>query len=238
VFIASFSSGPWQANTYLLRASEDTDQVIIIDPGMGSADIVRRVLKEQSWQLAGVLGTHGHVDHIGDAALLANENSVPLWLHSADDYMLLRPSAGVGEDSLPVIMQWVGSDHLPAPEQRVDLADKHKIEVAGITFGIQHAPGHTPGSVLFTTGAVETKPDGTQVSRRITFSGDVLFAGSIGRTDMPGGDQLTMIDTLSRVVLAIPDDNRILPGHGEPTVMSVEKASNPYLQPEFLEINI
>jgi glyoxylase-like metal-dependent hydrolase (beta-lactamase superfamily II) len=209
-----------------------------VDPGVGCAPTVRQILTENNWTLAGVLGTHGHLDHIGDAAVLANEAGVPLWLHSADDYMLLRPSAGLGPDYLPLIEQFLGADRLPEPEQRVDLADKHRIEVAGMRFGVEHAPGHTPGSVILTTKSTDTKADGSQQTYRVAFSGDVLFANSIGRTDLPGGDQQVMMDTLQRVVLAIPDETRILPGHGDKTVMGLERSTNPYLQPEFLEINI
>ena len=209
---------PWAPNCYLVGA-DGSAQVVVIDPGVDAAGPVGRVLDDRGWTLAGVIATHGHVDHIGDAARLANDAGVPMWLHSADDYMLLTPSAGLGPGSRGM-MQALYQDRLPAPDQRVDLANQSSIDIAGLHFDVLPAPGHTPGCVILTA----TTDDGP-----IAWTGDVVFEGSIGRTDLPGGDPSAMSRTLREVVLPRDDATRLLPGHGPSTTMRQERFANPYL---------
>ena len=209
---------PWATNCYVV-AADGSSQVVVIDPGVDAADPVRRVLDDHGWTLAGVIATHGHVDHIGDAARLANEAGVPMWMHSADDYMLLRPSSGLGAGSYEM-MQALYQDRLPTPDQRVDLATQSSIDVAGLHFDVLPAPGHTPGCVIL-TAATDDGP--------IAWTGDVVFAGSIGRTDLPGGDAIAMSCTLCEVVQPLDDATRLLPGHGPSTTMRRERFGNPYL---------
>jgi len=225
VFIASFQVGPWQTNCYVLRA-DDSPDAIVVDPGVDAQAPVIHMLADKGWGLAGVLATHGHVDHIGDAARLANRFGAPLWMHGADDYMLTRPSAGLGTQWAPYLADLLGEDALPAPEHRVDLADGGGIEAAGLRLSITPAPGHTPGSVL-----ARLDDD----AGPLILCGDVVFAGSIGRTDLPGGDSRVMLATLRDVVSFLPGDARLLPGHGPATTMARERAVNPYLQRDVLE---
>ncbi|MDR1355550.1 MAG: MBL fold metallo-hydrolase [Propionibacteriaceae bacterium] len=225
MFIASFATGPWQANCYLIRR-DHASETVAVDPGVDAAAMLTQLLQEHDWTLAGVLCTHAHVDHIADAARLANVTHVPLWLHSADDYMLTQPSAGLGADSIPLMKQLFGADELEAPVLREDLAGVSAITVAGITFQVTHTPGHTPGSVVFTV----PQDDGD-----LAFVGDLVFAGSIGRTDLPGGDPQQMVASLRRVVLGWDDATKLLPGHGETTVLARQRVVNPYLQVQFLE---
>ncbi|MDR2620684.1 MAG: MBL fold metallo-hydrolase [Propionibacteriaceae bacterium] len=227
MFIASFATGPWQANCYLIW-QDSALETVVIDPGVDAAPTVQSELQKRGLRLAGVLCTHGHVDHIADAARLANEAGVPMWLHSADDYMLTTPSAGIGADSVPLMRQLFGADSLPAPLQREDLLGVASLTVAGITFRVTHTPGHTPGCVVFTTADA----DGD-----IAFGGDLVFAGSIGRTDLPGGDSAQMVKSLRDVVLSWDDTTRLLPGHGEATILARERVVNPYLQPYFLGVS-
>ena len=219
VFIESLIVGPWETNCYLLGAS-DTSQVVVIDPGFDAAEAVGRALEDNRKTLAGVIATHGHVDHIADAAKLANQAEVPMWLHSGDDYMLTTPLAGLDARSAQAMSALV-ADELPAPNKRVDLAGLANIEVAGLRLGVLHAPGHTPGCVLL-TGQDEQGP--------IVWCGDVVFAGSVGRTDLPGGDPEVMRRSLREVVFSLDDAVRLLPGHGPATTMARERRLNPYFQ--------
>jgi len=217
VLIECLVVGPWETNCYL-AAADGSSQVVVVDPGVDAARLVRRILNDRGWALAGVIATHGHVDHIGDAARLANESGVPMWLHSADDYMLATPSVGLGADSRD-LMQALYQDELPTPQQRVDLADRVSIDIAGLHFDVLPAPGHTPGSVIL-TAATDDGP--------IAWVGDVVFKGSIGRTDLPGGNPSAMSQTLREMVLPLDDATRLLPGHGPSTTMRRERFGNPY----------
>ena len=216
VFIESLVVGSWQTNCYLVGAT-NSSEVVVIDPGMQAAEPVRAVLKDRGWRLSGVIATHGHVDHIADAATLANAAGVPLWLHSGDDYMLTNPLAGISAESQAVVAAMYPRG-LEAPAQRRDLAGLDVVDVAGLSLAVSAAPGHTPGCVLL--GA-----------ESVVWCGDVVFAGSVGRTDLPGGDPQTMRDTLRDVVLRLDDSTRLLPGHGPATSMYQERRTNPYLQP-------
>jgi glyoxylase-like metal-dependent hydrolase (beta-lactamase superfamily II) len=143
-----------------------------------------------------------------------------MWFHSDDTYMLRRPSAGLGPDSIDLIRAVCGRDELPVPDILIDLAECDRVRTAGFTLCVTSAPGHSPGSVLFGLDAA----DGP-----IVFTGDVIFAGSVGRTDLPGGDPSVMAATLAGVVADIDDRARLLPGHGPATTMARERLTNPYL---------
>ena len=228
MFLASFAAGPWQANCYLIAPGAGRE-CVIIDPGVEAADGVRSLLAEHSLTPAAVLATHGHIDHIASAAVLADEYGVELWLHPADRHLLTDPAAGLGGDSRALLAQY-----LPGPfaePERLRFFGEEGIEVAGLEFSLSHAPGHTAGCVLLGVDY----PGHDQLDR-IVFSGDVLFAGSIGRTDLPGGDADVMRQSLAGPVLAIADTAAVLPGHGPQSTMARERATNPYLQPAFLRI--
>ena len=228
MFLASFVAGPWQANCYLIAPAVGRE-CVILDPGVEAAAGVKTLLAEHSLTPAAVLATHGHIDHIASAAGLADEYGVELWLHPADRHLLTDPAAGLGPDSRALLAQY-----LPGPltePERLRFFTEEGIEAAGLEFSLSHAPGHTPGCVLLGIDY----PGHDQIDR-IVFSGDVLFAGSIGRTDLPGGDPEVMRQSLAGPVQAIGDSTALLPGHGPQSTMARERATNPYLQPAFLRI--
>ncbi len=228
MFLASFAAGPWQANCYLIAPAAGRD-CVIIDAGVEAADGVKAVLAEHSLTPAAVFATHGHIDHIASAAGLADEYGVELWLHPADRHLLTDPGAGISPEGRQLLAQY-----LPGPfvePEKLRFFGEEGIEAAGLEFSLRHAPGHTAGCVLLGVGY----PGHEQIDQ-VVFSGDVLFAGSIGRTDLPGGDPEAMRQSLAGTVLAIPDATAVLPGHGPQSTMARERATNPYLQPDFLRI--
>lgn len=228
MFLASFAAGPWQANCYLIAPAAGRD-CVIIDAGVEAADGVKAVLAEHSLTPAAVFATHGHIDHIASAAGLADEYGVELWLHPADRHLLTDPGAGISPEGRQLLAQYLPGRFVEPEKLR--FFGEEGIEAAGLEFSLRHAPGHTAGCVLLGVGY----PGHEQIDQ-VVFSGDVLFAGSIGRTDLPGGDPEAMRQSLAGTVLAIPDATAVLPGHGPQSTMARERATNPYLQPDFLRI--
>jgi glyoxylase-like metal-dependent hydrolase (beta-lactamase superfamily II) len=225
VFIATFHGGPWDANCYVVKPDSGT-QAVVIDPGFGTAEAVDKLLSERGWSLDAVLATHGHVDHIAEAAVLANSHKVPMMLHAGDNFMLTTPSAGIGPDTVPLMVQLLGADELPAPERLEDMSEVSSVSAAGLEFAVTPAPGHSPGCVVYTL--LDAQP--------IAFVGDLIFAGSIGRTDLPRGNPAQMVKSLKEVVLPMADDTQVLNGHGPATTIGRERRANPYLQPQVLAL--
>lgn len=223
MLIAGFPSGPWQANCYVV--SGDGRRCVVIDPGMGAAAEVERIVGERGLTVEGVLLTHGHIDHVADAAAVADAHGVPAWLHAADRELLTDPGPGIRQALAPLF----GALDLREPADLRLLAGGETVDVAGLAFRVVHAPGHRPGCVLFRLPLADSAP-----LTEVVFTGDVVFAGSIGRTDLPGGDPDAMVTTLAGVVLGLPDTAALLPGHGGQSTMARERADNPYLQPSFL----
>ncbi len=229
MFLASFPAGPWQANCYL-AATAAGRECVIVDPGVDAYDGVRATVAEHGLTPVGVLLTHGHIDHVASATRVAHAWGVPAWIHAADRELLTDPVAGLGPGSAELLASVLGGAELAEPG---DLRFfESGLDVAGLTFEVVHAPGHRPGCVMLSTPLT-----GHDQLDSVVFSGDVLFAGSIGRTDLPGGDHAVMLDTLRGPVLDLPDTAAILPGHGQQTVMARERATNPYLQSDFLQPN-
>jgi hydroxyacylglutathione hydrolase len=229
VFIVPFVSGPWQANCYLLSVQpgrpSDPQPAVVIDPGVATRKTIEELLTRHSLRLAGVLLTHGHIDHVADAAELANDHQVPVWLHPNDRAMLTQPGLGLGPEGAFLVASVLGSDRLPAPNDLRELSDGQQLELAGLGFEVLHSPGHTPGCVV-----LRSEHEGSPV----LFSGDVLFAGSMGRVDLPGGSMAEMTVSLRRLRTEIDAATSILPGHGPATTMAAELANNPYLTQEIL----
>lgn len=228
MFLASFAAGAWQANCYLIAPAAGRE-CVIIDAGVDAAEGVRQLVAEHELTPAAVLATHGHIDHVASAAGLADEYGVELWVHPADRHLLTDPAAGLAADSRALLAQY-----LPGPfvePRRLRFFGDEGVELAGLEFSLSHAPGHTAGCVLLGVDYA-----GHHEIDRIVFSGDVLFAGSIGRTDLPGGDPEVMKQSLAGPVWEIPDSAAVLPGHGPQSTMAAERATNPYLQPAFLRI--
>ena len=226
MFLASFPAGPWQANCYLAAPAAGAE-CVVIDPGVDAFDGVRAAVANHGLTPVGVLLTHGHIDHVASATRVADEWGVPAWIHADDRELLTDPVAGLGPSSAELLAQVLGDLDLAEPE---DLRFfETGLDVAGLSFEVMHAPGHRPGCVM-----LSSRLTGHDQLDAVVFSGDVLFAGSIGRTDLPGGDHAVMLDTLRGPVLGLPDTAAILPGHGQQTVMARERATNPYLQADYL----
>lgn len=222
----------------------DDGSCVVVDPGAGVAPAVARTVAAEGLRVTGVLATHGHADHVWDAAAVAGAAGVPLRLHAADAHRLADPwstlaagdagpdaravadalragVAGLGLDvarPAPVDVETFG-DPADGTGDRPRTADV-PLDLGGVRLVARHAPGHTGGSTLY---LVE------QGDEAVVLTGDVLFAGGVGRTDLPGGDAAVMATTLREVVGVLPRRARVLPGHGPTSRVDVELATNPYL---------
>jgi hydroxyacylglutathione hydrolase len=225
VFIASFPAGPWQTNCYLVATGPGAE-CVIIDPGMDAVDGVTGLVAEHRLKPVAVLLTHGHLDHMFSVTPLCRSADATCWIHADDRVLLTDPLRAMSADTRVLLEQLSGGPAaFTEPDEVRELRDGSEVSVAGLSFGALHAPGHTPGSVMFRT-AYEPEPD----IDSLVFSGDVLFAGSIGRTDLPGGNHPDMLRSLRTKVLPLPDSVVVLPGHGPQTTVARERAENPYLQ--------
>ncbi|MDR0782967.1 MAG: MBL fold metallo-hydrolase [Propionibacteriaceae bacterium] len=225
MFLRAIECGPLQANCYILAPSDNSD-CLIIDPGMEAADAVQALVTKQGLTPRAILATHGHFDHVADFAHLADHYDVPAWIHSADQPLLRDPAGGV-DPGLGALLRSLLPDGLPAPKVLSWVDDQTELHLAGLDIAIIPAPGHTLGCVFYQVRDADTGTD-------LTFTGDVLFAGSIGRTDTPFADHAAMVRTLKGPVLSLPDSAQILPGHGPASTMAIERRTNPFLQPSFL----
>jgi glyoxylase-like metal-dependent hydrolase (beta-lactamase superfamily II) len=194
---------------------------VVVDPGQDAAPGVADIVGEHRLKPVAVLLTHGHVDHMWSVTPVAGAYDATAWIHPADRHLLTDPMAGISGESAAMLLG--GRYEFTEPESVVELEDGQRLELAGLEVVVDHTPGHTEGSVTFRT------PYGADDVSDVMFSGDLLFAGSIGRTDLPGGDHPTMLRTLRDKVLALPDDVAVLPGHGEQTSIGRERATNPFL---------
>lgn len=206
--IMGFAAGPYQTNCYL---AVEGGHVTVVDPGMHTADAINGYLEENDLELDQVILTHGHIDHTRDAGTLAARHGVPVFIHEADAFML-DDGAGVSPQSQVL---FDAKNMTPIKDLRF-FGDGDTVTIAGQDFEIQHAPGHSPGSVLL-------------VAAEYCFAGDVVFKGSIGRTDLPQSSPSEMDQTLKNVVLALDDKLMLLPGHGPTTTMRAERTTNPFL---------
>ena len=221
MLIAGFPAGPWGTNCYVAATGPGTE-CVVIDPGKDAAEGVERVVRENKLKPVAVLVTHGHVDHMWCVAPVAGTYDATAWIHPSDRHLLSDPMAGMSPETTQMLL---GGDYSWAePDDVRELSDLAELELAGLRFVVDHTPGHTEGSVTF-----RTPYDQRDVSE-VMFSGDLLFAGSIGRTDLPGGDHAKMLRSLAGKVLPLGDDIVVLPGHGEQTSIGRERATNPYLQ--------
>lgn len=224
----SFPAAAFDTNCYVLATGRG-EECVVVDPGIGIEESLREVLSELRLRPSAVLLTHGHVDHVYSVTPVCGGDRAA-YIHADDRYRLTDPLAGLDPALLAMFEQQFGKGATwQEPSDVREVEDAETIELAGLTFGVRHAPGHTEGSVMF---ALERVPDGlpdeVEVDRTV-LSGDVLFAGSIGRTDLPGGDDAAMRRSLREVVLPLPDTTLVLPGHGPGTTMQRERAANPFL---------
>jgi glyoxylase-like metal-dependent hydrolase (beta-lactamase superfamily II) len=216
VLVAGFPADLFGTNCYLL-ATGPGEQCLVVDPGIGVVDRLEALLAEHRLRPAAVLLTHGHLDHTFSVAPVCGARGITAYIHPGDRELLADPAKGLSAD----LRQLVG-DALPyaEPEDVAELPDGGTIEIAGLAVTVDHAPGHTRGSVLF---RLPGEAGG------LCLSGDVLFAGSIGRTDLPGGSMPQMLASLRDKILPLPDEVNVLPGHGPVTTIGRERATNPYL---------
>ncbi len=220
MLIAGFPAGPWGTNCYVAAVGAGSE-CVVIDPGKDAAEGVADVVREHRLKPVAVLVTHGHVDHMWCVAPVAGTYDATAYIHPRDRHLLADPMAGMSRETSQMLL---GGNYAWAEPDRVEeLTDLETIELAGLSFVVDHTPGHTEGSVTFRT------PYGGDISE-VMFSGDLLFAGSIGRTDLPGGDHATMLRSLTDKVLTLADDIVVLPGHGEQTSIGRERATNPFLR--------
>lgn len=225
MLIAGFPAGSWATNCYVV-ATGPGEPCLIIDPGQDSIDGVHDLVREHRLLPAAVLLTHGHIDHVWSVAPLTSEFDVPALIHADDRYRLVDPAgSSILAAREQLLAMTKNSLELTEPSDVRLLADEQSLDLAGIPIAVRHAPGHTEGSVVFAWDDV-------------MFSGDVLFAGSIGRTDLPGGDHDRMIDSLRRVIVPSPDEMTVLPGHGPQTTIGRERATNPYLRPLLADADV
>jgi glyoxylase-like metal-dependent hydrolase (beta-lactamase superfamily II) len=199
-----FTLGEVMVNTYLFW-EEGTREAIVIDPGRPVEPILS-ALKENNLKLVGIILTHGHYDHILGVSDLKSKINAPVYAHSGDAAMLANPVLNLS--------QLFAEEIILKPDRL--LAEGDAINVGSFMLTVRHTPGHTPGGICL-------------FGEDLLFSGDTLFARSIGRTDLPGGDQGTLLHSV-RSLLSLSDQTRVFPGHGPETRIGIERAVNPFLQ--------
>jgi hydroxyacylglutathione hydrolase len=206
----TFPVGPLRCNCTLL-ANLETREAIIIDPGDEIADILARLARRQ-FTLKQIIVTHAHIDHIGGAAQLRRVTGAPVLFHQAD-----LPILGMME----MQAAWIG---VATPEQTAldqSADDGLSAGIPGLEAEVIHTPGHTPGSICLHFPKQE-----------LLLAGDTLFAGSVGRTDLPGGDTHALLRSIHTRLLPLPENTLVVPGHGQETTLGQEREMNPFLQPE------
>jgi hydroxyacylglutathione hydrolase len=195
-------------NRSLLVVDDASRRGVIVDPSF-EPEPLSRAIAEHGVEPVAVLLTHGHIDHIAGLPLLSEAAGLPVWVHSGDAPMLTDP---ILNGSFLFGVEWV-----PVEPARL-LEDGESIGVGDLTLRILHTPGHSPGGITIDVNGGEA-----------LIAGDLLFRGGVGRTDLPGGDQATMVQSLRRVLEEF-DDPPVHPGHGEATTLAHERATNPFLQ--------
>jgi len=212
VLVVGFPAGPWETNCWVVAPGRG-EHCVVIDPGYGAQDPLEAVLAEHRLQPVAVLLTHGHLDHIWSVTPVCGAQGIPALIHPDDRAMLSDPGGGMGiRPGTPIF----GRLDFAEPDDVRALVDGETLELAGLSLRVDATPGHTRGSVTF-TGAGEF------------FSGDLLFAGSIGRTDLPGGSYEEILRSLAKVPMALPDDTVVRPGHGPDSTIGRERRVNPFL---------
>jgi hydroxyacylglutathione hydrolase len=207
----TFTFNPFQENTYVLAQSNG--ECLIIDPGNSNAQedqLLFDTIKSKNLLPVAVLNTHCHIDHILGNAACVERYQLPLYAHSFEKINLDRAPAAS-------LMWDVPYTPSPAPTNLLDGLEK--LELAGFSFDVLFVPGHAPGHVAFFLSALNA-----------VFSGDVLFQGSIGRTDLPGCNHEMLISSISEKMYRLPDSTRVFSGHGDPTEIGIEKKHNPFVR--------
>lgn len=213
--IATFVLGPVMTNVYLV-ADRESQQAVVIDPAW-DGEVIVEAARKRGWEISAIWITHAHFDHIAGAAAIIksslgaptrSKSPFPVALH-ASDLPLWNAQGGAPYFGLRI-------DPVPAPT--LMLTHATPLTIGSTRFEVRHCPGHTPGHVIFYCA-----------QEKVVFCGDVIFEGSIGRTDLPGGDFNTLIHSIRSQILTLPDDTRLFSGHGSPTTVGKERLENPFV---------
>jgi hydroxyacylglutathione hydrolase len=206
--IITLTLGPVQTNAYLV-ADDVTKAAAVIDPA-AEGHLILEEAAQRGWRISNIWLTHAHFDHLAGAGAVADGTSPPppVALHP-EDYWLWRNEGGA---------PFFGLHIDPGPEPSIDLAHGQMLRLGEMELEVRHTPGHTPGHVIFYCAA-----------EKVVFCGDLIFQGSIGRTDLPGGDYQTLMKSIQEQILPLPDETRLLSGHGPETIVGRERISNPFL---------
>jgi len=191
-----------------------------VDPGQGGDTAVVQRLEERGVRCEAILLTHGHLDHLWSAPALADRLDVEVLLHPEDHYLWADPAAGFGNLPKGALRRELGLEWEPSVARLRPFRDAERLHFAGMRLLARHTPGHTPGSSVFLLD---------EGDEPVLLSGDLIFAGSIGRTDFPRGSHAQELDSIGRVVLPLPDRTLIHSGHGPATTVGQERATNPFL---------
>ncbi len=203
--VVAIPNGQFVENCYLV-ADPATRKAVIIDPGEESARFLAE-LGRRGWSLQAIWLTHAHIDHIMGVGAVHAATGAPIGLHPLD-----RPLY----DALPAYGTWVGMRLERPPAPQMELHAGQRLSIGPFQFEVRFTPGHSPGSVSF-------------VGHGMIFGGDVLFNGSVGRTDLPGGDSATLLSSIQSEFLTLPDTTVVHSGHGPDTTIGIERLTNPFL---------
>lgn len=218
MLVAGFPAGSFQTNCYV-AAIGPGEACVVVDPGQDAVERLEALLAEHRLTPVAVLLTHGHFDHTFSVTPVCDGHDIPAYIHPEDRELLADPMKGLSREAAAF---FGGRIELREPRAVRTLEDGAALGLAGLTLRVDHTPGHTRGSIIFSTPT----PEGVEV----IIAGDTLFAGSIGRTDLPGGDHEQMLVSLRDKLLVRDDAAVVLPGHGPTTTIGRERGSNPFLQ--------
>lgn len=211
---------PYFGTNCWIIANEEKGECVVVDPGIAVPDLASRInerVRELGLKAVAVLITHGHVDHTFSVLPLCASSGIDsVFVHPRDRELLTYPERGLGKQGLALMSELAPKKIWKEPSGIREIEDGGQIAISGMNFEIIHAPGHTQGSVMY------------RIDDHL-LSGDVLFKGSIGRTDLPTSSSRAMAITLKEKVLTLPDSLTVLPGHGDQTTMAIERATNPFL---------
>lgn len=214
MLIASFAAPAFATNCWII-ASGPGQECIIVDPGMPDVSLqVAQICQEHDLKPVALLLTHGHLDHTFSVVPVCEGYGIPAYIHSEDRILLEYPAKALSQ----IFAATLEGSTFSEPSDVRELRNGEEMDFIGMNIKTIHAPGHTRGSLLFS------------INEETLISGDVLFAGSIGRTDQPTGSSKDMENTLRKKIWPLPDGMRVLPGHGPETTIGLERRTNPYLK--------